>query len=287
MKSRIIAIVACIVSSAVPLHSAPVGAAEVDLLFRMKTPAAEIAREIQKRGLSEELSVALKAKFAAGGVSADTLARMPRVAAVVVPKAPVAVAAPASAVQSPAVKVKWPKVGEQYPPLMLSDPDGRPVNLAQFRGKVLLIEPIGIPCAACQAFAGGDVVGEFKAPGSQGVQPDIGTIESLFARFAPGVRFDDDRIVYVQLLLYGTNSAAPTLDQARKWRAHFAPALKTKQPVIMVGTPEMISPEAYALIPGFHLVDQNFVLRYDGAGHTPPHSIFKELLPAIPAMLAR
>ena len=261
-------------------RSAQVTAAEADLLFRMGTSAAEVAREIQTRGLSEPLSAGLQAKFAAGGVAAGVVQRMQ-------PAAKPATAVRAADVPSPSTRVQWPKPGEPYPPLVLPDPDGRPVNLAAFRGKVLLIEPIGLCCAACQAFAGGDAVGEFKTPGSHGVQKNLGSIESLFDRFAPGVRFEDDRIVYIQLLLYGTHTAAPTLEQARKWRAHFSPAWKRKQPVIMVGTPGMIGPETYALIPGFQLVDQNFGLRYDAAGHRPRHNIYEQLLPAIAPMLAR
>ena len=40
---------------------------------------------------------------------------------------------------------EWPpKAGQAYPELELQGLDGEPVNLAAFRGKVLLIEPIGM-----------------------------------------------------------------------------------------------------------------------------------------------
>ena len=40
------------------------------------------------------------------------------------------------------------------------------------------------------------------------------------------------------------------------------------------------------MIPGFQLIDREFVLRYDGTGHRPRHDIWRELMPAIPSLLA-
>ena len=265
-------------------NGAPLTAAEIDLLFRMSTPAAEIARDIKTRGLSEPLTAVVRGKFAAAGVTAPAVQPLQSLA--VPPTNPArAMTPPVPGANAPTAKFKWPALGDPYPPLSLLDPDGRVVNLSTFRGKVLLIEPIGLCCAACQAYAGGDVVGEFKTKDSHGVQPNLGSIERLFKRFARGTRWEDERIVYIQLLLYGSNTEAPTFIQAREWRAHFSPAWKQKPPVIMVGTPEMIGPNTYAMIPGFHLVDQNLILRYDSTGHSRKHDLYRELLPAIPAML--
>jgi cytochrome oxidase Cu insertion factor (SCO1/SenC/PrrC family) len=44
-----------------------------------------------------------------------------------------------------ALSFAWPPVlGEPYPSVVLQDSRGRSVELASFRGKVLLIEPIGM-----------------------------------------------------------------------------------------------------------------------------------------------
>ncbi len=44
-----------------------------------------------------------------------------------------------------ALPFAWPPVlGQQYPNLQLSDAQGQPFELASLRGKVLLIEPVGM-----------------------------------------------------------------------------------------------------------------------------------------------
>ena len=54
----------------------------------------------------------------------------------------------------------WPpKLNEPYPDLHLVDQDGKLTRLSEFKGKIILVEPIGMPCQACQAFCGGHHVG--------------------------------------------------------------------------------------------------------------------------------
>ena len=49
----------------------------------------------------------------------------------------------------------WPpKLGEPFPNLELVSHTGDTVRLSDFQGKVVLVEPIGMTCAACNAFSG-------------------------------------------------------------------------------------------------------------------------------------
>jgi hypothetical protein len=244
-------------------------AAEIDLLLRMHTPPGDVVREVSRRKLQEPLTAEQESKLLANGATPELLAT---VKAQTLP--------PPELTQA----FTWPRVGEPYPALCLQDPDGRVVRLEDFRGKLLLIEPIGFSCAACQAFSGGHVVGEFHCPDSHGVQPDLPSIEDLFRRFAPGVAFDDARIVYVQLLFYNSMTSAPTLEQARQWRAHFSSTWK-KHPVILVGTLDLLRSVPIERIPGFQLVDREFVLRFDTTGHQPVHNLYNELLPGVAKLL--
>ena len=46
----------------------------------------------------------------------------------------------------------WPpKIAEPYPDLQLIDQTGKTVKLSSFKGKVILLEPLGMTCPACQA----------------------------------------------------------------------------------------------------------------------------------------
>jgi hypothetical protein len=174
--------------------------------------------------------------------------------------------------------VAWPpQVGEPYPSLVLEDRHGQLVPLQKYRGKVLLIEPIGTACRACIAFAGGHERGAFDGAKAQ---KDLPSLEKLLARFAPGASLMNDDIVLVQILLYDKSSGVPDAEDARRWEEHFAmPNVKNR--VVLTGTAALQGDAGYGMIPGFQLVDRNFVLRYDSTGHKPTHDLYKTLLPAV------
>ncbi|MBP7876077.1 hypothetical protein KA012_03740, partial [Candidatus Woesebacteria bacterium] len=77
-------------------------------------------------------------------------------------------ATPASA--KPKYPMYWPPaLNTYYPDIEMMSISGKPVRLSSYAGKVILVEPIGMSCPACQAFAGGD-----RAGGINGVTPQTG-----------------------------------------------------------------------------------------------------------------
>jgi hypothetical protein len=183
---------------------------------------------------------------------------------------------------APAPTFSWPpKLDEPYPDLQLTDENGSPVRLSDFKGKIILLELVGLPCKACQAYAGGHQFGPFQ---SVRPQQNLESIEKYARRFG-AVDLKNKEIVYVQLLLYGTSSRAPTLDEAKAWAKHFR-MQRSDNRLVLVGAPSMVSPESYAMIPGFHLIDRNFILRRDAAGHQPTHNLYSDLLPELGRMRA-
>ena len=183
---------------------------------------------------------------------------------------------------SPNEQLAWPpRVGDPFPDLQLTSLDGQPVNLSRYQGKILVIESIGMPCKACQAFSGGHEVGGFG-----GVEPQSGleSFEKYFDRFARGAKLSDDRLVFIQILYFGPDGRrAPTLDEARQWASHFRMTDAPNRRVL-IGTPDLISDETRAMIPGFQLVDHNFVLQCD-AGNPPRQDLYRDLLPVMPVLL--
>ncbi|HEY7651815.1 MAG TPA: hypothetical protein VIG07_03245 [Methylomirabilota bacterium] len=194
---------------------------------------------------------------------------------------PLQVAA-ATATQPGRTAVMWPpRLGEPYPDLELIDQTGQPVRLSSFKGSVMLIEPVGMTCPACQSFAGAHRLGSYE-----GVAPQEGlpSIEELLPRYAQGLSLSDDRIVFVQLLLYSMSMGPPTPADARQWAEHFR-VDRGKNHVVLAGTKELLGQASYDMIPGFHLVDRNFILQVDSTGHRPRHDLFTELLPMVPRLL--
>ena len=88
----------------------------------------------------------------------------------------------------------------------------------------------------------------------------------------------------VHLLLFDTDYGAPSAKDARKWSEHFDLG-ERRNIVVMAGDERFLGPESFKMIPGFFLVDQDFVLRADSTGHHPQDDLFRKLLPMIPTLL--
>jgi cytosine permease len=174
----------------------------------------------------------------------------------------------------------WPPVvGRTYPEIELCDLSGKKVKLSSYAGRIILLEPIGMSCPACQAFVGGE-----KKGGINGVTPQGGTssLESYLA--AAGVSPTDTRVVHVQLLLYGPNMGVPTPGEAQAWAKHFDFGRRSNE-VVLVGDQRYINQHSYDMIPGMQLIDKNFVLVCDATGHNPRSSLFSELIPSVSKLL--
>lgn len=179
-----------------------------------------------------------------------------------------------------AVPTYWPPVvGRTYPEIELCDLTGKKVKLSSYAGRVILLEPIGMSCPACQAFVGGE-----KKGGINGVTPQGGTssLESYLA--AAGVSPTDTRVVHVQLLLYGPSMGVPTLAEAQAWAKHFDFGRRSNE-VLLLGDQRYINQHSYDMIPGMQLIDKNFVLVCDATGHNPRSNLFSELIPSVSKLL--
>jgi hypothetical protein len=176
----------------------------------------------------------------------------------------------------------WPpEVGKSYPDLAVINHRGERFMLSSLKGKVVIVEPIGMSCTACQAFAGGNKVGGF-----QGVTPQrgLGSLEELVKQYSWGVSLSSDKVAVVQLLLYDPALNAPTVESARLWAEHFGIDKRPNWHVV-VPDGDLRNDASYQMIPGFQLVDKKFVLRLDSSGHNPQNNLFKELIPSIAKLI--
>lgn len=178
--------------------------------------------------------------------------------------------------------VAWPPVpGKAYPDLSLLDGSGNVVRLSRFKGKLILLEPIGMTCPACQAFVGAHLKGPL---GKVVPQRDLESIAEYFPRYAGGIELSDPRIVHVQVLFYNMSMKAPSREDVALWGRHFAEG-GPGNAVVLGATPDLLGPSTYDMIPGFQLIDKNFVLRVDSTGHRPRSDLYRELLPMVPRLL--
>lgn len=186
----------------------------------------------------------------------------------------------ANSKQTSKFRLFWPpQLNNYYPDIELQSLSGKKVKLSQYAGKVLLIEPIGLSCPACQAFAGGDTKGSFCGVSPQ---PGLQSIERLMA--SNGISGQDPRIVKVQLLLYGPTLQAPTMAEARAWAKHFGFGSRPNE-VVLIADSRYQNDGSYNMIPGFQVVDKDFVLRSDSSGHQPKNDLYRHLLPTLKNLL--
>jgi len=212
------------------------------------------------------------------GLSASRIADMARIC---LHSVGITSAAPTNS--TPAENVQWPPgMGERYPDLLLNDQNGHPVRLSDFAGRVMLIELAAVPCKGCQAFSGGHQFGGF---GGFDVQPDLESIHEYAERIA-GVRLDSNDVVFVQILLYGSSMKNPTPDEVSEWARHFQ-LRTTHNQLVLQGAASLLGPETMQMIPGFHLVDDDFVLRSSSCGHSPQDNLYSDLLPTLRELIMK
>jgi hypothetical protein len=171
----------------------------------------------------------------------------------------------------------WPpEKYRSYPDLELVDQTGRRTKLSEFRGKILLIEPVGMSCRACVAFAGGHERGAFW-----GVTPQE-NLESIAkcAQEYGSIQLEDDEIVHLQIVLFNSKMEAPSEHEVRMWAQHFG-LDRARNRIVLAGSPAMANLAGRDLIPGFHLVDKHFMLRADSTGAKPEDNLYSDLLPLI------
>lgn len=177
----------------------------------------------------------------------------------------------------------WPPVkGQPFPDIELRDHTGQLVKLSDHKGKVIVVEPIGISCPACQAFAGAHEVGTFMGGSAQ---QGLGSFEELLSDYG-GVRLDrEDDLLYVHLLLYDMSiTRAPTVEEAAAWAEHFGMDGGGNR-LVLTGDARLINDASYRMIPGFYLIDREFVLRGDGTGHQPQDHPYDVVLAMVPELL--
>ncbi len=177
----------------------------------------------------------------------------------------------------------WPPVvGQFYPNFVLRDQTGQATAISDFRGKVVLLEVVGLTCRACHAFAGGNEAGMGRFRGIE-PQQGLGSIERYVQGYAK-LSLDHPDIVFVQLVLYGMDGRSPPSEEdARAWARHFGMDRQQNE-VVLIGDQRFISPETKKLIPGFHLIDQNGILRAMSS-NDPRHDRVTSLLPKLASLV--
>lgn len=115
----------------------------------------------------------------------------------------------------------------------------------------------------------------FGGFGATKPQADLASIEQYVEQFSGGESLENPDIVFVQLLFSDTQMQPTDGDDAQLWAYHFRKFTEDGQ-YVLAGK-ELHSLENLKLVPGFHLLDRNLVLRAD----TRQQNLYTELLPML------
>ncbi len=176
----------------------------------------------------------------------------------------------------------WPaEKGKEFANIKMIDGSGKSVELKSLKGSVLVIELIGMTCAGCQAFSGGNIHGGF---GKVTPQHNLKSLDEYFPTYAKGIQLSDPRLKFVQIIFFNENLVPPTADDVSKWARHFK-LDKMPNAHVFGANKEFIGPHTKALIPGFYLVTKDFTLVSDSCGHSPKDNLYTDLLPKVAKLL--
>jgi hypothetical protein len=144
----------------------------------------------------------------------------------------------------------WPPaVGQFYPDVVLEDQTGQITGISHYRGKVVLVEVVGLTCPACDALSGGNDPGKGRFRGIE-PQPGLSSIDRY----------------------------------ARAWARHFGLS-RNRNEVVLIGDQRFISPASRRLIPGFHLIDQQGILRSITSNDPRHDDLYTALLPKLASLV--
>lgn len=177
----------------------------------------------------------------------------------------------------------WPPVvGKPFPEIEFTNYDGKKLRISDFRGKVVLVEPVGMTCRACNAFSGGQRLG-----GIGNIRPQDGlqSLEDYLDRFG-GISLGHPDVVLVQVILYDLSEQQVDFEEVQIWAEHFG-FDRDPDVYVVFSERDLRGRESLRMIPGVYLVDRDSVVRYDATGHKPRHNLFTELLPAVPQLVRR
>jgi hypothetical protein len=175
----------------------------------------------------------------------------------------------------------WPpQKGQPYPDIELIDQEGKNFKLSDYKGHVILVEPVGMTCPGCQGLSGAGKMGAFG--GGSGYGGD--SLKELFPRYTEGLSLPGPDIIFVQILLYDMKMGPPQPKDAAEWAAHFK-FNRADNEIVAVIPYDVRGKASYNLIPGLQLIDRQFILRSDATGDYPKENMYTSTLPLVPKVI--
>lgn len=178
----------------------------------------------------------------------------------------------------------WPPlIAHSYPDLELIDQEGEPFKLSYLKGKVIVIQPVAMNNSASQGYSGAEDKGSFE---KVNFDSSARSFRKIFTEYTQDLVLPHPDLVFIQILLYDMEYEAPKPLHAKIWAEHFD-LRREHNHFVAVSKHRLGGSYANDMIPGFQLIDRDFILRADSTGDAPYHDLRYELIPMTTKLLSQ
>ncbi|MBI1301514.1 MAG: hypothetical protein GC137_07635 [Alphaproteobacteria bacterium] len=190
--------------------------------------------------------------------------------------------------RNPYIPENWPPAMNMiYPDLKLVDYTGQAFDLSSYAGRVIIMEYIDMNDPISQAQSGAGVVGALPGTYVEQDETNSETFEEVFRKTAlADITLPNANLLHIKVIVYGSNGAQASVDDAEKWAKHFD-LKKSDNFIVAVPEKDFRGKETLQILAGYQLLDKNLVLRADSAGVTPKHNLRLTLIPLAEKLITR
>lgn len=170
----------------------------------------------------------------------------------------------------------WPpNMNEEYPELPLLNTSGQEFTIAEFKGKVVIMEFIDMSSPVSQAQSGANLLGPFGITKAEDLEKTTETFAETVRRVTSGsIRYPNPDIIHVKVLVRNQFDGQPTLDDADKWIEHFDIERERDNIIVSVPVKDLRDQNTTdTMLTGFQLIDRKGRLRADSSGLAPKHNL--------------
>ena len=186
--------------------------------------------------------------------------------------------------KNPFEDASWPpRLGKPFPDIAFVDHRGKAVRLADYRGKLLLVEPVVMNCKACNSLADRYSRGAYLGAEKQDGMPNM---DELLRRFGKGLTLSHPDILHVQLILYDLTNDRPDPEDAKLWSEHFR-FDRDPNVVVLVPAQDPRNRKSFETIPGVWLVDRDQTVIANAAASNRGATIWDDVMPLVAQRVGR
>lgn len=179
----------------------------------------------------------------------------------------------------------WPPVmNKSFPEISLVDSNGQSFKLSDFSGKVIIVEYVDMNSPLSHSYSGAKTKGTYGGT-RHTFDESTQSLEDMVVKENAGqLALPHPDIIVLKVVIYNEAGQQAKPEDAQAWAQHFG---LTRENNYIVAVPEkdIRGYDTNQLIPGFQLIDKDFLLRVDSSGANPKHSLQFRLVTLIPTLL--